>query len=123
MRLLVATRQGQGLEAEDYDDGVIAGELVEPMQGCWDTDDPDAEGCGCESQFVGATSRNVTTTAVVAECPDIDRDTLTDIIAGLHNDSDADTINGFVEDLISYGQAYPVGTVVAIYKYEIRSHL
>lgn len=123
MRLLVATRRRNGSEAHDYDTGILEGELVEPMPGGWMSDELEDDCCECEYTFLGVSSGNATTTAVIAERPEIDRDTLTAILADKHPDEDADTIAGYVEDQIDWGQAFEVGTVVGIRRYELRPHL
>jgi hypothetical protein len=73
MKVLVATHAGQGMRPSDFcwtDDGELAGFPV-----VCDTDnrpgaDPDS-GCGCGRAFAGLTSHKATTTAKVADWPDL----------------------------------------------------
>lgn len=66
MRLLTATRQGQGERPNDYC-FVIEGELVLAQEPCaTDRQNPDG-GCGCGRAFVGLSSHRATTTTLVRE--------------------------------------------------------
>jgi hypothetical protein len=67
MRLLTATRSGQGTRAGDFC-FAVEGELVLVNDDVCATDrgDPDG-GCGCGRAFVGLSSRKGTTTAAVRD--------------------------------------------------------
>ncbi|GAA3751510.1 DUF7715 family protein [Micromonospora maritima] len=114
MKVLVATRRGQGERPGDFT-WVPEGELVFPGFVC-DTDRLNPEGgCGCGRALAGVESAKATTTAEVVE-RDLTFEQLQEIIAnallrqGWGRDDElaesiADDIEGACEDL-------PVGTVV-----------
>jgi hypothetical protein len=76
MKVLVATNQSQGVETGDYC-FALDGELVlsGPSLEC---DDPAR--CGCGRGFPGLGSCRATTTAMVADRPEIDRTMLAEVI-------------------------------------------
>jgi hypothetical protein len=133
VKLLTATRQTQGTAAFDFEDGIIEGELVEPASVC-DRDlngDEWTEGCGCGRSFRGVTSHKLTTTAVVVDV-EIDHEQLTEIVGGVDrshvvagvrypDETTAEDVAAMVAELIDDGERYPVGSVVGIWCYELRS--
>lgn len=128
MKLLTATDASHRDQDEDFDFGTIPGELLEPVSVC-DRDRilrwPGA--CGCGRAFVGMSSHNTTTTAIVADV-ELTVDQLTAIVADIHrddigNDDDDGPVDAFgmAVELTEYGHAHDLGTVVRIWLYETRS--
>ena len=75
MKVLVATTMRQG-EVEDDFCWTIDGELVRlPFVEC-----DCGNSCGCTRSFAGLTSHRATTTAVVADRPELDRDAYVDLL-------------------------------------------
>lgn len=112
MKLLVATRRGQGQRDNDFCH-TVEGEVVYFGVVCdRDRADPDG-GCGCGRAFIGLNSNAGTTTAEVRDVP-LTREDVTEAVrssleqAGW-NDQAADKL---VDELIEFGQEWPVGTVV-----------
>jgi hypothetical protein len=117
MRVLVATTETQGQQPGDYA-WAVDGELVTAVVS--ECCSPDT--CGCARGFSGLASSFATTTAVIVDRPEIDDDTLWEVIAdSLERDGWAEhlSVDEFDElvdehltviDLIC--ASFPVGTVV-----------
>lgn len=120
MNLLVATRETQGSDESDFDDGIVPGEIVEPMSVCDRDLYVDTLPCGCGRAFIGMTSAKTTTTATIADI-NIDRDTLRTLVAAHHADADADEVAAMTEQLGEYGDEHDVGTIVTIWRYELQA--
>jgi hypothetical protein len=73
MRVLVATRETQGQRTDDFY-WANDGELVLPPLVC------DSPVCGCDRSFVGIDSHKATTTAMVAERPDVTPQSLKELV-------------------------------------------
>lgn len=70
MNVLVATSLSQGTREDDYH-WCVEGELVTIQEPC-DRDRRDPEGgCGCSRGFAGLISHRATTTARIADLPDL----------------------------------------------------
>jgi hypothetical protein len=121
MKLLTATRAGQGDRTGDFC-FAVEGELVLLGLVCaTDEADPDG-GCGCGRAFAGMSSHRATTTAVVRDL-DLTYDDLRaaveahHVAAGLGPDAlgaedFADLVEESVEDAVHFARFWPVGTVV-----------
>lgn len=117
MRVLVATTETQGDRPGDYS-ATLEGELVTVL--VVECDAPDR--CGCGRGFPGLASRRATTTACVVERPDLDADTVRDLVAdsldrdgwgrGLQPDEFDDLVDDHVALLAMVCGSFPVGTVV-----------
>jgi hypothetical protein len=91
MHVLVATTQRQGQVDDDFC-YTIEGELVRlPFLEC-----DCGDSCGCTRSFAGLTSHRATTTAVVAERPDLNCDNYTELL-----------FDDLVDDLDKAGLALP----------------
>lgn len=121
MKLLTATREGQGDRDGDFCHAV-EGELVFAGFVCaTDAADP-AGGCGCGRAFSGLGSRRATTTALVRDLDltyDDVRGALTDhlVAAGMGPDvigavEFEDLVAEEVEQTVRYAQVWRPGTVV-----------
>lgn len=121
MKLLTATRAGQGDRTGDFC-FAVEGELVLLGLVCaTDEADPDG-GCGCGRAFAGMSSHRATTTALVRDL-DLTYDDLRaaveahHVAAGLGPDvlgaeDFADLVEESVEDAVHFARFWPVGTVV-----------
>ncbi len=121
MKLLTATRTGQGERDGDFCHAV-EGELVILGFVCaTDEAEPDG-GCGCGRAFAGMSSLRATTTALVREL-DLTLDDLRmaveahHIAAGLGPDllgreDFADLVDETIEEAVHLARFWPVGTVV-----------
>ncbi|MCU1667804.1 MAG: hypothetical protein JWP40_731 [Blastococcus sp.] len=121
MKLLTATREGQGEREGDFCHA-LEGELV--MMG-WvcatDQNDP-LGGCGCGRAFSGLSSRRATTTAVVRDLDLTSADVELAVAAQFDADGFSPEVMGDLEyaylfvdtvgDMIKFGAVWPVGTVV-----------
>lgn len=117
--LVAATDTDDWDDDYDFDTGIVAGEIVEPDVLCDRDRYHSWPGiCGCGRSFVGMSSGNRTTTAVITDTP-ITVDQLRVLVAEKHPDADDDDAAGMADDLIAYGQELPVGTVVRIWRYQI----
>lgn len=116
MQVLVATNETQGSRPDDYA-WTVEGELV--LAELHECADPR---CGCARGFSGVASKRATTTAMVADLPHLDADTLRDVVrdylerAGwsdlLANEEVDDVVDEHVENLAVICSAYSVGTVI-----------
>jgi hypothetical protein len=121
MKLLTATRQGQGERPGDFF-FAVDGELVVVADACaTDQADPDG-GCGCGRAFSGVSSLRATTTALVREL-DISYDDLQQAVeshfvaAGYSPDllgaeDFADLVDTTAQEAVKFGSCWPVGTLV-----------
>lgn len=120
MKVLVATREGQGSRPKDFS-FAVDDELVQLAFVCdTDQEDPD-NGCGCGRAFTGLNSHKGTTTALVADLP-LDREDF--ILAlgsslhqsGWHSDELSQAARAEVEEdvdeLLTLASEWPVGTVL-----------
>jgi hypothetical protein len=121
MKLLTATRTGQGDRDGDFCHAV-EGELVVLGFVCaTDQNNPDG-GCGCGRAFAGMSSRRATTTALVRDLDITDEDLRKAVAdhhaaAGLGPDllgpeDFADLVDETVEDAVQSARFWAVGTVV-----------
>ena len=122
MQMLTATRQGQGDRDGDFCHAT-EGELVLLEEVCRvDRQDPDG-GCGCGRAFAGMNSHRATTTVVVRDV-DLDWDDVALAVTGyftsggltpeLMDDPEdfALLVVDTTQEMIRFGQAWPVGTVL-----------
>lgn len=113
MQLLVSTKISQGTRKNDFSNAT-EGEIVDfPSHEC--TGEAIDGRCGCKRSLVGINSRLATTTVIVAELPltkeeliEQIKDSLEQALPGLGSE-EAPLI---AQDLIHYGKAFPVGTVI-----------
>ena len=122
MRVLVATRQTNGL-AEGDCDFCIEGELVYMQEPCGsDLCDPNGP-CGCGRGFSGMNSHRATTTALVIDAPfgegDVRQALRSSLEAGawidprIHADELAEVMVGeALDDMRVVAGRFPVGSVV-----------
>jgi hypothetical protein len=115
MKILTASRTGQGTRANDYD-WTIEGELVWIGFVCArDRADPDG-GCGCGRGFSGLSSQRAGTTALVRNLP-LTRDDVVAALAGyleaagygLYSPAE---LRPSVDELLDLADEWPVGTFV-----------
>jgi hypothetical protein len=117
MRVLVATTETQGEQPGDYA-WAVDGELVTAVVA--ECRSPDS--CGCARGFPGLASSRATTTAMIVDRPEIDNDTLWEVIAdSLDRDGWSDHLcddefHDLVEEHLSVigviCASFPVGTVL-----------
>jgi hypothetical protein len=122
MKLLTATREGQGDREGDFC-CAVEGELVILGDMCaTDRDDPFLGGCGCGRAFAGLASRRATTTALVRDL-DLTSEDLELAIAGqfeadgisaetIGADEYEDLFSHRVDEMVRFGAVWPEGTVV-----------
>lgn len=119
MKVLVATTESQGQLLGDYA-RAVDGELV--TAAVLECGSPRRCGCGCGRGFRGLASEGATTTAMIVDVPELDRDELWDVLYDSlerqgwlqHLDSEA------IDDVVSEHLAcieivcanYAVGTIV-----------
>lgn len=119
MRLLVATRKGQGARGSDFSTSEPGELVLPPAHAC----DEDVDGpCGCRRSLVGMRTGRPTTTVEVA---DVDID-LEGLCAGIRDALAAAGLLGCVDDddvaerwvsdlaweLVQAGARFPAGTVL-----------
>ncbi len=119
MRLLVATRRGQGARPGDFS-SCEAGELVmPPVHAC---DEPVDGPCGCRRSLVGFRTHRATTTIEVADVP-LAMDDLCAMVRESLSEAgwlgcvdDAEVADRWVSDiaweLVQAGARFAVGTVL-----------
>lgn len=119
MRLLVATRKGQGARGSDFAEAEPGEVVLPPAHSC----DEDVDGpCGCRRSLVGATTGRPTTTVEVADV-DLDLEGLCAAVRGaleraglLGCVDDPDIAERWVSDvaweLVQAGARFPAGTVL-----------
>ncbi|MGH9133521.1 MAG: DUF7715 family protein [Ilumatobacteraceae bacterium] len=117
MRVLVATKESQGELAGDYS-STVEGELVSPvvLECC----SPGT--CGCGRGFPGLASSQATTTAMVVDRPELDRDELWSLLYDslerqgwlqhLEPDEIEEVVDEHLECIEIVCRSYPVGTIV-----------
>jgi hypothetical protein len=122
MKLLTATREGQGERDGDFCHAV-EGELVLVWFVCaTDRDHPGDGRCGCGRAFAGMSSLRATTTALVRDL-DLTHDELrlaveAHLIAAgygpdvLGEEDFGDLVGETVEDAVNFGRWWPEGTVL-----------
>lgn len=122
MKLLTATREGQGDRDGDFC-FAVEGELVFLGDMCaTDRDDPFGGGCGCGRAFAGLASRRATTTALVRDL-DLTREDLDLAMAGqfeaegvtaawIGEDEYAELFDSRVDEMVRFGAVWPEGTIV-----------
>jgi hypothetical protein len=118
MRVLVATKESQGTYPGDFS-WTVEGELVRfPLAEC---DCSCSDRCGCKRSFAGFSSHRATTTAIVAERPDLDQESYWQLYlddtraSGLPNVDDPEIHELLVEDfgaMRTVTATFPVGAVV-----------
>jgi hypothetical protein len=119
VRLLVATRRGQGARSTDFVEAEPGEVVLPPVHAC--DEEPDGP-CGCRRSLVGVRSGRPTTTVEVAEVP-LDMEGLVlDVRASLEAAGilacveDPDVAERWVHDiaweLVQAGARFPVGTVL-----------
>lgn len=118
MRLLTATHATQGDRDDDFDHGTTPGEIVEPVMVCDRDLDDNATPCGCGRAFVGLSSGNTGTSAVVADV-EVTRRELLALLANAHPHAGRRDRRGMANHLAEYGAEYPPGTVVGIWRYAL----
>ena len=117
MKVLVATNESQGELLGDYS-WTVEGELVTPVTvECCAT-----KKCGCGRGFPGLASSRATTTAMVVDRPELDREELWDVLydslerQGWLKHLDDDEIDELVDEHLQCIEIvcanYPVGTIV-----------
>jgi hypothetical protein len=121
MKLLTATRQGQGERSGDFS-YAVEGELVLLGLVCrTDQDDPDG-GCGCGRAFSGVSSRRATTTAAVRDL-DLSADEFRRAVQDYYTTTgfgpdvlgareSAELVEETVTEALDLARWWPVGTVV-----------
>jgi hypothetical protein len=117
MKVLVATTQSQGELPGDYS-WTVEGELVTPV--VLECASPGK--CGCGRGFPGLASARATTTAMVVDRPDLDRDEVWNAIYDslerdgwfdhLDPDEAEEVVDEHVHCIDIVCASYPVGTVV-----------
>ena len=117
MKVLVATKESQGELPGDYS-WTVEGELVTPA--VLECRSPGT--CGCGRGFPGLASSRATTTAMVVERPELDREKLWDVLCdslerqGWLKNLDPDEIDEVVDEHLDCIEIvcanYPVGTIV-----------
>jgi hypothetical protein len=122
MKLLTATREGQGDREGDFC-SAVEGELVILGDMCaTDRADPVNGRCGCGRAFAGLASRKATTTALVREL-DLTRTDLELAIAAhfeangisaatIGEDEYTDLFDSQVDEMVRFGAVWPEETVV-----------
>jgi hypothetical protein len=118
MRVLVATNDTQGSQPGDYA-WTVEGELVTAIA----VECCSPRTCGCGRGFPGLASSRATTTAMVVDRPDLDRDEVRDAIedsldrGGWLDALDDAEVDDLVEEhmicIEAVCSAFPVGTVVS----------
>lgn len=115
MKILVATRETQGLVAEDFS-WTVEGELVRwPLIEC-----ASGPSCGCERSFPGLASHKATTTVKVVELDALDqaglvRALLDDLVASgitVIDDEARRYVEDEADDLARVASLFPTGTVL-----------
>jgi hypothetical protein len=120
VKVLVASREGQGRVEGDYS-FTVEGELVTPVVfECCSSDR-----CGCSRGFAGLASSRATTTAEVADRPDLTRDELCQAVEDslwrdgwlthLTEEERAELVDEHVRQIELVGRAFPAGTLVCRY--------
>jgi hypothetical protein len=117
MKVLVATKESQGELPGDYS-WTVEGELVTPA--VLECHSPGT--CGCGRGFPGLASERATTTAMVVDRPDLERDDLWDALydslerQGWLRELESDEIDEVVGEHLQCIEIvcanYPVGTIV-----------
>lgn len=117
MKVLIATAAMQGTRPGDYC-ATIEGELVTPLavECCSPSE------CGCQRGFPGLASSRATTTAMVVDRPDIDREALTQAVndslerggwfGELDDDECSDLVTEHLEAIEAVCSHFPVGAIV-----------
>jgi hypothetical protein len=118
MKVLVATSQTQGSQPGDYA-STVEGELVTPVA----VECSSPRTCGCGRGFPGLASSRATTTAMVVDRPELDRDDVWDAIEdsldrggwlrALEDDEIDDLVEAHVAAIEVVCASYPVGAVVS----------
>jgi hypothetical protein len=112
MKLLVATKQGQGKRANDFF-WANEGEIVRFGMEC-DGEEVDG-GCGCRRALSGITTAKGTTTMEVAELP-IDAKDLTNLMVVSLKlggwDALVDQAQGLAQEMLAAAEPFPVGAIV-----------
>jgi hypothetical protein len=117
MRVLVATNTTQGEHTGDYC-WTVEGELVTPV--VMPCSSPTQ--CGCGRGFPGLASSRATTTALVADRPDLEREEVAlafreslargGWLYGLTHDEVDEVVDDHLHDVTLICEAFPVGSVV-----------
>jgi hypothetical protein len=113
MKALVATAQTQGAHANDYH-WCVEGELVWIQAPCdYGRRDPDA-GCGCARGFAGLNSQRATTTALVADLPQMGRDDFVVALRASLSDQGwpPKWAEGVADEMLDLASRWPVGTII-----------
>lgn len=113
MKVLVATLLTQGQRANDHS-YTVEGELVFILPACRkDADDPDGP-CGCGRSFAGVVSARATTTARIADLPDVTGEDYIEALAvGLQDQGyPADWAPEMVSAYAELASGLPVGAVL-----------
>lgn len=115
MKVMVATRRGQGIRDNDYFHG-SEGELVRIDIGCaTDRDNPDGR-CGCGRGFAGLTSSRAMTTAIIEDRP-LSHRQFVDAVGRscardwqMHRGDPA--VRELADDLLRFASAFDIGAVL-----------
>jgi len=113
MKVLVATARTQGARRNDYN-WCVEGELLWTQEPCADDRrNPDGP-CGCGRGFAGMNSHRATTTAVVAELPQLDRAGFVLALRASLGDQGWPAVwaDELADGLIELAGLWPVGTVI-----------
>ena len=117
MLVLVATKATQGARRSDYAD-CVEGELVWMLDACPESRrKPDGK-CPCGRSFRGLSSDRGTTTALVTDLPDLTRIDYENALAASFDARGwclccyMRTVSEIVDELISFAEFWPVGTVI-----------
>ncbi|WP_457852538.1 DUF7715 family protein [Rathayibacter soli] len=113
MEILVATARTQGARGNDYH-WCIEGELLWIQEPCASGRRSPDEGCGCGRGFAGMNSHRATTTAAVADLPDLDRNDFVTALRSSLGDQGWPTFwtEELADGLLALADHWPVGTVI-----------
>lgn len=113
MKVLVATVETQGERPGDYHHA-IDGELVWVQEPCATDLRRMPNACGCGRGFAGLASHRATTTARVAELPELTRDDYVTAIRTSIGDGGwpRDWADGIAQGLVEFAAEWETGTVI-----------